>query len=49
LKAVGEAKRRISDPAEGVAPNAIRRIGSGSVEFAGPPQEARRVEIRIGK
>ncbi len=33
----------------GVAPNALRQIGTGSVEFAGSSQEARRVEIRVGK
>jgi outer membrane protein OmpA-like peptidoglycan-associated protein len=35
--------------AAGVAPGAIRQVGSGSVEFAGSAQEARRVEIRVGK
>lgn len=35
--------------AAGVTPGAIRQIGTGSVEFAGSSQEARRVEIRVGK
>nr|WP_294551638.1 OmpA family protein [uncultured Rhodopila sp.] len=35
--------------AAGVAPGAIRQVGTGSVEFAGSSQEARRVEIRVGK
>lgn len=35
--------------AAGVAPHSVRQVGSGSVEFAGSAQEARRVEIRVGK
>jgi outer membrane protein OmpA-like peptidoglycan-associated protein len=34
--------------AAGVAPYTLRQVGSGSVQFAGSAQEARRVEIRVG-
>jgi outer membrane protein OmpA-like peptidoglycan-associated protein len=34
--------------AAGVAPDTLRQVGSGSVEFVGSAQEARRVEIRVG-
>ncbi len=34
--------------AAGVAPHTLRQVGSGSVQFAGSAQEARRVEIRVG-
>jgi outer membrane protein OmpA-like peptidoglycan-associated protein len=34
--------------AAGVAPHTLRQVGSGSVQFAGSSQEARRVEIRVG-
>lgn len=35
--------------AAGIAPDRASRIGEGSVSFVGSPQEARRVEILVGK